>query len=361
MPNMKSRNIMNILIFIGTTLIYGVSLSCPNNITHNSSKASNDQSGLRRPGKKISNDNNLAREIPRNNNFAPVKSMVRNKHRLNTDKNKEIAEKHDNTNIPYRYFATHSANYFKNRERKVKPRFTKKLQNFSYSKANKEEDLSSRTDIKLEQIGSKFSRAIDDFSNDAKHNSRIGKFTSWNAKKGQIKSDALQRTRRKEVKRRRRNHQESNKQQQQPQQLRKPHSLYRREASVINPTQNTKNATELKGAKAVHNVQNDDTVSPTMQEVKIATVLPEDERHPFCIKRVRPAIELAIDKMNPYIAHHNRYLTVRFRDSKCDIADGINECINFYIRQEMHVLFGPCCDYTVAPCARQVRMPFFSF
>ena len=46
---------------------------------------------------------------------------------------------------------------------------------------------------------------------------------------------------------------------------------------------------------------------------------------------------------------------VKFRDSNCDIADGINEAINFYVHNEVHVLFGPCCDYAVAPVARQVR------
>lgn len=91
-------------------------------------------------------------------------------------------------------------------------------------------------------------------------------------------------------------------------------------------------------------------------EIKIATVLPADEARLFSIKRVQPAIELAIRKMNPVLAPLNRTLTVKFRDSKCDIADGINEAINFYVKNEMDVLFGPCCDYAVAPCARQVRL-----
>lgn len=96
--------------------------------------------------------------------------------------------------------------------------------------------------------------------------------------------------------------------------------------------------------------------NPYMQTIKIATVLPADESRLFAIKRVQPAIEYAIEKMNPLLAPLNRTLVVKFRDSKCDIADGINEAINFYVHNEMDVLFGPCCDYAVAPCARQVRI-----
>ena len=95
--------------------------------------------------------------------------------------------------------------------------------------------------------------------------------------------------------------------------------------------------------------------TPThMDEIKIATVLPADETRLFSIKRVRPAIEFAIEKMNPMLARFNKTLVANFSDSNCDIADGINEAINFYVRREMDVLFGPCCDYAVAPCARQV-------
>lgn len=96
------------------------------------------------------------------------------------------------------------------------------------------------------------------------------------------------------------------------------------------------------------------TPNPHFEQIKIATVLPADETRLFAIKRVQPAIEYAIEKMNPVLAPYNKTLVVKFRDSNCDIADGINEAINFYVQKEMDVLFGPCCDYAVAPCARQV-------
>ena len=98
------------------------------------------------------------------------------------------------------------------------------------------------------------------------------------------------------------------------------------------------------------------TLSKTgLREIKIASVLPATAWRPFSIRRVSPAVDIAMEKVNPTLASKNLTLVVKFRDSKCDIADGINEAINFYVHNEVHVIFGPCCDYAVAPVARQVR------
>ncbi|KAL4216486.1 Nitrogen permease regulator 3 [Mactra antiquata] len=90
------------------------------------------------------------------------------------------------------------------------------------------------------------------------------------------------------------------------------------------------------------------------REIKIAVTLPANDSWLFSIRKVRPAIEIALEKMSGMIAKHNAVFTARFRDSKCTISDGINEAINFYVNNEMDVMFGPCCDYPLAPCARQV-------
>ena len=92
-----------------------------------------------------------------------------------------------------------------------------------------------------------------------------------------------------------------------------------------------------------------------LREVKIASLLPANEWRLFSIKRVSPAVEIAMEKVNPKLTSKNLTLSVKFRDSNCDIADGINEAINFYVHNDVHVMFGPCCDYSMAPVARQVR------
>ena len=92
-----------------------------------------------------------------------------------------------------------------------------------------------------------------------------------------------------------------------------------------------------------------------LREINIASILPADEWRLFSIKRVSPAVDIAMEKVNPELVSKNLSLVVKFRDSNCDIADGINEAINFYVNNEVHVIFGPCCDYAVAPVARQSR------
>ena len=94
--------------------------------------------------------------------------------------------------------------------------------------------------------------------------------------------------------------------------------------------------------------------SSNMPEIMIAALLPEDDRRPFSIRKIQPAMLMAIEKMNPLLAQYNHTMVINFRDSKCDIADSINEAINFYVHREVDILFGPCCDYALAPVARQV-------
>ncbi|XP_041349543.1 atrial natriuretic peptide receptor 3-like [Gigantopelta aegis] len=95
---------------------------------------------------------------------------------------------------------------------------------------------------------------------------------------------------------------------------------------------------------------------PPHRPISIATLVPADERRLFSIKRVSPAIAIAIDKVTakdgilPY-----SIINVKYRDSQCSIADAMNEAINYYVKKEADVLFGPCCDYAAAPIARQTR------
>lgn len=100
--------------------------------------------------------------------------------------------------------------------------------------------------------------------------------------------------------------------------------------------------------------QNYNTLKREIENITIATVLPFGERMLFSVERVQPAIDIAIEKVNPMLDKLNKRLIVKFRDSQCDNANSMNEVIGFYVRKEMHVIFGPCCDYAAAPIARQV-------
>lgn len=47
-------------------------------------------------------------------------------------------------------------------------------------------------------------------------------------------------------------------------------------------------------------------------------------------------------------------LTVLYADSMCDIAEAMNQAIQFEERLKTSAFFGPVCDYAIAPVARQV-------
>ena len=89
-------------------------------------------------------------------------------------------------------------------------------------------------------------------------------------------------------------------------------------------------------------------------EVKIAAILPEDSSRLFSSKRVAPAIEYAIDYLqNKTDLLNGHTMKVSYRDSKCSSAHGMNHAINYYVEKEVDVFFGPVCDFSVAPVARQ--------
>jgi atrial natriuretic peptide clearance receptor len=98
-------------------------------------------------------------------------------------------------------------------------------------------------------------------------------------------------------------------------------------------------------------------VHAAVQPINIAVILPENRKWLFAIPRVKPAIEVALESVYKRgIIDRTRYnISVRYSDSKCDVAWGINEAFNFYLHRHADVYFGPCCDYAAAPIARQIR------
>ena len=88
---------------------------------------------------------------------------------------------------------------------------------------------------------------------------------------------------------------------------------------------------------------------------KIATILPKDEKRLFSISKISIAIELALNELKSYdFRDRNITFNVSYADSKCADAQGMNEAINMYMHNMVDVFFGPNCDYSVAPVARQV-------
>ena len=95
------------------------------------------------------------------------------------------------------------------------------------------------------------------------------------------------------------------------------------------------------------------SIVSSTRKVPIAVILPKNNEQWFSISRVKPAIDIALQKSSSYLG--NTQLTVKYADSKCHNSEAINEAINFYIRDEANVFFGPCCDYAAAPLARQTK------
>ena len=92
-------------------------------------------------------------------------------------------------------------------------------------------------------------------------------------------------------------------------------------------------------------------------DIEIAVILPTDNRWGFSLQRVLPAISLALEKVHNMTLHPRaKALTIHVNnaDSKCHIAEAINQAFNFYMEKKVSVILGPCCDYAAAPVARQL-------
>jgi hypothetical protein len=89
-------------------------------------------------------------------------------------------------------------------------------------------------------------------------------------------------------------------------------------------------------------------------EVNIAAILPEDDRRLFSMKHAAPAIEYAIEhlKNNTDLLNGHTF-KVRYGDTNCSPAKGMNEAYEFFIKKQVDVFLGPVCDFVLAPVARQ--------
>lgn len=88
--------------------------------------------------------------------------------------------------------------------------------------------------------------------------------------------------------------------------------------------------------------------------VNIGSILPATRQNLFPIQHAIIAIEYAIEYLqNNTDILHGHTINVRYGDTSCIEAKGMNEAINFYSVHNVTVFFGPICDFVVAVVARQ--------
>ena len=95
--------------------------------------------------------------------------------------------------------------------------------------------------------------------------------------------------------------------------------------------------------------------------IMIGAVMPFDSTRLFSVPRVQPAATIAVANITKRGILHD--FSISYKDSKCDEAIGMNHVISLYIEGQINVLFGPVCDYSAAPVARQTKfwnMPMVS-
>lgn len=87
-------------------------------------------------------------------------------------------------------------------------------------------------------------------------------------------------------------------------------------------------------------------------KVKVAVLLPYNERYMFSLKHIFPVLGKNILFHKRRDGFQNIRFSVSYGNSKCNSKDAPIEAFNFYRKRNVHVFFGPVCDYSLAPVAR---------
>lgn len=93
-------------------------------------------------------------------------------------------------------------------------------------------------------------------------------------------------------------------------------------------------------------------VSIVCMEVKLGVILPEDTLYPWSVKRVLPAIEVAVEVVEQRKILPFHRISIQTADSKCSETFGPLAAVDLYSHNSAHVFLGPVCDYALAPVAR---------
>ncbi|CAG5126255.1 unnamed protein product [Candidula unifasciata] len=89
--------------------------------------------------------------------------------------------------------------------------------------------------------------------------------------------------------------------------------------------------------------------------INVVLLVPKNNKYMFSYAHVYPAMDIAIKKLGlqeRLLPDH--YFKVRYNDTKCHEAMGMNLAIQYYFHKQVDVFFGPVCDYVIAPVLRQL-------
>ena len=87
-------------------------------------------------------------------------------------------------------------------------------------------------------------------------------------------------------------------------------------------------------------------------DLKLGVILPSDITYPWSLKRVVPAIEMAVETVIQQGLLPDYHITINISDSQCSETYGPLAVIDMFKYNGAHVFFGPVCDYALAPVAR---------
>ncbi|XP_064470257.1 atrial natriuretic peptide receptor 3-like [Ornithodoros turicata] len=95
-----------------------------------------------------------------------------------------------------------------------------------------------------------------------------------------------------------------------------------------------------------------DPVPPWNNTVHMSVILPSNSSYLFSLSRVRPAIELAINRVSQEFGWQ---FAVHYRDSGCQSPLATMHAVTDYSRTGVHLFVGPACDYAAASVARLLK------
>lgn len=87
-------------------------------------------------------------------------------------------------------------------------------------------------------------------------------------------------------------------------------------------------------------------------KLKIAVILPRDSRHLFCIMKIAPSIELALDFVDRNDILKKENVELYYRDSNCTANIAMMAGMELYMYRGINVFFGPVFDYALMQISR---------
>ncbi|CAG5130667.1 unnamed protein product [Candidula unifasciata] len=95
-----------------------------------------------------------------------------------------------------------------------------------------------------------------------------------------------------------------------------------------------------------------DVLEPSIV-LKFGVILPYSTHYEFSMKKVLPAIQIAVERIlqDPHLLRDIGEVVINEADSNCSQTEGPLEAIDMYLRGDAHVFFGPTCDLAVGHVA----------